>query len=109
MKKTVIGIALTAALVLGAVPAQAEPNCGWYAIAMCSKSHERADAFANKSGWGEVLITNNYQDLREGYYCVVSGPQSRANALADRDDARDNGISDSTYVKRACHTGPRGL
>jgi hypothetical protein len=99
--KTLFGAALVVALLLGAAPAQAKEVCGWYAIAFCSSDRTSAEDFVN-DGWGAIIDTDDYDGLRGGLYCAVSGPQPRWSALRDRDNARKNGVSDTTYIKRAC-------
>jgi hypothetical protein len=96
-----LGAALGVALVLGTAPAQAKEVCGWYAIAFCSSDRTSAEDFGN-DGWGEIIDTDDYDGLRGGLFCAVSGPQPRWSALRDRDNARKNGVSDTTYIKRAC-------
>ncbi len=101
-KTTTISVtALVAAVINVASPAQAKTICGHYAIAFCSPDRKAAENFAN-GGWGTTIVTKNYEGLRAGYYCVVSGPQPQASAERDRIAAIANGVSASTYIKRAC-------
>lgn len=98
--------ALTPALALAlstflAVPAAAKDVCGWFAIFACSKS-KQAVINAAGSGWGAVIDTDDYIGLRAGLYCSVSGPQSKAGARRDRNNAVADGVSSSAYIKRAC-------
>ena len=93
-------VCITAALVT-APPASAKQVCGWYAIAFCSASEADASQFAN-GGWGQVIDTAKYQGLKPGLSCVVSGPQPKDSAVRDRKAAISNGVSATTYIKRAC-------
>jgi hypothetical protein len=99
-------ISVSVAIMLGAlvhVPALAHAKtvCGHYAIAFCSPERKAAENFAN-DGWGTTIATKDYAGLRTGFYCVVSGPQPKASAERDRAAAIANGVSPSTYIKRAC-------
>ncbi len=93
--------AVLAVAALSASPAAAKRVCGWYAIASCTSDQTSAADFAN-DGWGSVIDTDDYSGLKRGLFCVVSGPQPKWSALRDRDNARANGVSDDTYIKRAC-------
>lgn len=84
-----------------ATTCRAENVCGWYAIAFCSKSKAAAQDFAGQ-GWGAAISTVDYIGLKSGLHCVVSGPQSKASALRDRQSAISQGVADDVYVKRAC-------
>jgi hypothetical protein len=99
-------IALVFAL-LSAMPAQARQVCGWYAIAACTRSQADAGDFAG-NGWGAVINTNDYSGFRRGYFCVVSGPQSKSSATRDVRTANANGVAEGMYIKRAC-TDERNL
>jgi hypothetical protein len=99
-------LAASAAILLGALinapaTAHAKTVCGHYAIAFCSPDRKAAENFAN-GGWGSTIATKDYEGLRTGFYCVVSGPQPKASAERDRAAAISNGVSASTYIKRAC-------
>ena len=87
--------------VIASSPASAKQVCGWYAIAFCSPSQAAASQFGN-GGWGQVIDTRQYAGLKPGFACVVSGPQPKASAARDRAAAISNGVSASTYIKRAC-------
>ncbi|HAH10281.1 MAG TPA: hypothetical protein DCL48_09285 [Alphaproteobacteria bacterium] len=100
-KTALASAALALGFGFGAVPAQARDVCGWYAIAFCSKGSGPAYDFADR-GWGQVIKTNAYRGFQRGFFCVVSGPQSQASAKRDARLARQNGVSRSAYVKRAC-------
>jgi hypothetical protein len=81
--------------------AHAKSVCGHYAIAFCSPDLKAAETFAN-GGWGSTIATKDYEGLRPGFYCVVSGPQPQASAERDRAAAISSGVSASTYIKHAC-------
>lgn len=93
--------ALVLALASWPAAANAKQICGWYAIVYCSESRAGASAAAD-SGWGTVINTNHFRGFAPGNYCVVSGPQSKSSALADRKAALQQGVTQSAYVKRAC-------
>jgi hypothetical protein len=100
--RAIVGSVLAVATcLLVPVSANAKPVCGWYAIALCSGAKSDAVKFANR-GWGSVIRTNDYAGFAPGYYCVVSGPQPRASAMQDRRYAINSGVSNDTYIKRAC-------
>jgi hypothetical protein len=92
---------ILASLIFAATPASAAQVCGWYAIASCTRVQSDAENFVNR-GWGTVIDTTEYDGFAPGYFCVVSGPQSRSSAKRDVRAARANGISDEVYFKRAC-------
>jgi hypothetical protein len=99
-------VVASSAILLGAMTsapatAHAKTVCGHYAIAFCSPERKAAENFAN-GGWGTTIATKDYAGLRAGFYCVVSGPQPQASAERDRAAAVANGVSASTYIKRAC-------
>jgi hypothetical protein len=95
------GLALTLAVLAVPQTASARQVCGWYAIAFCATSRSAAENFANE-GWGQVIRTSQYRGFRPGFYCVVSGPQSKASAQRDVRIARRDGVSSTAYAKRAC-------
>jgi hypothetical protein len=98
----VLAVALVAAaLPAAALPAEAKQVCDWYAIAFCSAEKSKAETFVN-GGWGQLIDTNNYRGFKQGYFCVVSGPQPQASAERDRTAAIASGVSASTYIKHAC-------
>jgi hypothetical protein len=82
-------------------PAAAKDICGWFAVFACSKSKQAVTAAAD-SGWGAVIGTDDYIGFKRGLYCSVSGPQSRAGAKRDRNNAVADGVDPSAYIKRAC-------
>jgi hypothetical protein len=86
---------------LSAIPAEAKQVCGWYAIASCTASHGDASAFMSR-GWGYVINTTDFPGLKPGYFCVVSGPQSKSSAARNVRTAAANGVADGMYIKRAC-------
>jgi hypothetical protein len=96
-----VAAACLAAALVTALPARAKQICGWYAIAFCSPSEAAASQFGN-AGWGQVIDTAKYQGLKPGLSCVVSGPQPKDSAARDRIAAISNGVSATTYIKRAC-------
>lgn len=96
-----LGASVTAFTAVSTTAASAKDICGWYAIATCTTSLRDARNFAN-DGWGEVIDTDLYDNLVDGYWCVVSGPQSKAGANRDRRHLIGSGISDTAYIKRAC-------
>jgi hypothetical protein len=96
-----LGMALTAAALAVPQTASARQVCGWYAIAFCATSRSAAENFAN-DGWGQVIKTSQYRGFRPGYFCVVSGPQSKSSAQRDVRMARRDGVSATAYAKRAC-------
>lgn len=97
----IAGPALAAMVVGATAPAAAKPVCGWYAVAACTTSHSDAINFAS-NGWGDVIDTTYYSNLADGYFCVVSGPQTKVGAMRDRNILISKGLSASAYVKRAC-------
>lgn len=100
--KSAISLALAAGLLASlTAPAAAKDICGWFAIFACSKS-KQAVINAAGSGWGAVIDTDDYIGLKSGLYCSVSGPQSKAGARRDRNNAVAEGVSSSAYIKRAC-------
>lgn len=96
-----IFIAALFASVISVSPASAKQVCGWYAIAACTTSFSDANQFMSK-GWGYVINTNDFAGLKRGYYCVVSGPQSKSSAERDRRVATEGGVASDMYIKRAC-------
>lgn len=96
MKWIVVAMLLTSAM-----PAKAADICGWYAIAFCSRSAEAARDFSGR-GWGAVVNTDSFKGFKPGYYCVLSGPQSKASAKRDMQMAMADGVAPDMYVKRAC-------
>jgi hypothetical protein len=90
-----------AGMMAASMPAEAKNVCGWYVIAACSRSQAAAEDVAS-NGWGSVINTNKYSGLRRNYFCVVSGPQSKASAISDRRNSIADGVSSDAYVKRAC-------
>jgi hypothetical protein len=101
-----MNILTKSALVLAALsgfaaPAEAKRICGWDAIAACTHSFADANAFMSR-GWGFVINTNDFAGLKPGYFCVGSGPQSKAGAARDRRVATANGVAKGIYIKRAC-------
>jgi hypothetical protein len=95
------GLAVMMAAAIAPQTATARQVCGWYAIAYCATSRAAAENFANE-GWGQVIRTSDYNGFRRGYFCVVSGPQSKASAQRDVRIARRDGVSRTAYAKRAC-------
>ena len=83
------------------VPAKAADICGWYAIAFCSRSQDAARDFSGR-GWGAVVSTDGFKGFKPGYYCVLSGPQSKASARRDMEVAMADGVAPDMYIKRAC-------
>lgn len=81
-------------------------SCGWYAIYRCSKSYAAADEWANNSGLGYVIDTDEYDNFRPGWYCVVEGPMSRNRAQKAVRDNRD--ISHDGYAKYGCYVAGEG-
>jgi hypothetical protein len=99
-------LAASTGILLGALTnapatAHAKTVCGHYAIAFCAPDRKAAETFAN-GGWGSTIATQDYAGLRTAFYCVVSGPHPQASAERDRAAAITNGVSPSTYIKRAC-------
>ena len=90
-----------ASLVLFPMPARAADICGWYAIAFCSRSQDAARDFSGR-GWGAVVSTNGFKGFKSGFYCVLSGPQSKASARRDMQMAMADGVAPDMYIKRAC-------
>jgi hypothetical protein len=90
-----------AGLLMTSAPVSAKNVCGWYAVVFCSPSEAKAITFVN-GGWGALIKTKDYKGFKSGLYCVVSGPQPKSSALRDRKAAIAQGISASTYIKRAC-------
>jgi hypothetical protein len=90
-----------AGVAAASMPVEAKNACGWYVIAACSHSKAAADDVAG-NGWGSVIDTNKYSVLRRNYFCVVSGPQSKASAIGDRRNSIADGVSADAYIKRAC-------
>jgi hypothetical protein len=101
MKTHLKSALILAAVLIQAVPAPAKNVCGWYVIAACSRSKAAAEDVAS-NGWGSVIDTNKYSGLRRNYFCVVSGPQSKASAISDRRNSIADGVSSDAYIKRAC-------
>jgi hypothetical protein len=93
--------AALAVATLSSSAAQAKQVCGWYAIAACTPSFRDANEFMTR-GWGFVINTNDFSGLKPGFYCVASGPQSKASASRDRQAATANGVAKGIYIKRAC-------
>jgi hypothetical protein len=88
-------------IALSSVPAAAKQVCGWYAIAACTRSFQDANEFMTK-GWGFVINTTDFKGLKPGYFCVASGPQTKAGAGRDRNVAMADGVAAKMYIKRAC-------
>ena len=106
MFKIQVGIALAIGVVASSIPnayagSRSRPVCGWYVVAGCVQLEEGARALASK-GWGSVINTDYYEGFQPGYFCVVSGPQSKASAVQDRRNSIADGISPDAYIKRAC-------
>jgi hypothetical protein len=100
--KNTLKFALTlAALASASIPAEAKNICGWYVIAACARSKAAVEDVAS-IGWGSIIDTNKYSGLRRNYFCVVSGPQSRASAISDRRNSIADGVPSDAYIKRAC-------
>ena len=103
MQKILIStfVVLFASVFLLSPRADAKQICGWYAIASCTRSQSDAANFAS-NGWGSVINTNQFSGLKRGYFCVVSGPQSKSSATRDKNAALADGVSTDIYIKRAC-------
>ena len=93
---------LVAAVTLGAfatnaaLPTGARAACGWYAIGTCARTPPR-----NPMGWA-IVNTSNVSGFRAGFFCVVSGPQTRRGATRDRNILRSNWGVRTAYIKRGC-------
>jgi hypothetical protein len=94
-----LGAALTAALVAGGSSGQTIVQLVYHRV--CSSDRTAAEDFVSDSDWGAVIDTNDLGG-REDLFCVVKGPNAKKRALRERDVARDDGVSESTYIKRAC-------
>jgi hypothetical protein len=101
MKNTLKFALAWAALAAASIPVEAKNICGWYVIAACAHSKAAVEDVAS-IGWGSIIDTNKYSGLRRNYFCVVSGPQSRASAISDRRNSIADGVPSDAYIKRAC-------
>lgn len=76
----------------------AAQQCGWYAIGHCTAKPSWPN---NPMGWA-VVDTSRVQGFRNGYQCIVSGPQSKSGATRDRNILRKQWKVRSAYIKRGC-------
>ncbi|MEO0619380.1 MAG: hypothetical protein AAFZ01_08860 [Pseudomonadota bacterium] len=75
--------------------------CDWFAIATCHKSYGAAQRSANRYG-ARVVNTNNVDNFRNGWYCTVRGPSSKAAARSNRRSFRRSGAK-TAYIKEGCN------
>ncbi|MEL7542258.1 MAG: hypothetical protein AAGJ70_00625 [Pseudomonadota bacterium] len=75
--------------------------CDWFAIATCHRSYGAAQKSANRYG-ARVVNTNNVDNFRNGWYCTVRGPSSKAAARSNRRSFRRSGAK-TAYIKEGCN------
>ena len=90
-------LAMVAGIGLAGEEAAAEPGA-WFAIGGCYQSSAAANRRAARLGVN-VVDTNDYPNLRNGWYCAAIGPFDRHSAELNRQQFIAQGIHDA-YVKR---------
>ena len=96
-KATAVVLSVFGITALPAPEAHAQ-QCGWFAIGSCTTASRYPK---NPMGWGMVK-TSEVQGFRNGYRCIVSGPQTKSGARRDRNILKNRWGIRSAYIKRGC-------